>query len=90
MEALVKGADPLVKGGVVQWEMQWLDEPRLGTGCQAGTEQPIRGVKPGRSEGPREAEWIVSPLFWRARPVAVTSPRPPQPGGWRRRAREVA
>lgn len=26
-----------------------------------GTEQPTRGVKPGRSEGPREAERIVSP-----------------------------
>lgn len=61
MLALVKGADPLVKGGVLQWEMQWLDEPKLGTGCQAGTEQPIRGVKPGRNEGPREAGWIVSP-----------------------------
>ncbi len=58
-------------------EMQWLDEPKLGTRCPAGTEQPIRGSKPGRSEGPREAEWMSSPLFWRARPVAATSPRPP-------------
>ncbi|MEV7282652.1 hypothetical protein [Streptomyces sp. NPDC093111] len=28
--ALVKGADPLVEGGVLQ--MDWLDEPKLRTG----------------------------------------------------------
>lgn len=67
--ALVEGADPLVEGGVVQCEKEWLDEPKLGTGVEPGTEQPNRGVKPGRCEGPREAEADCQSAEWRARPM---------------------
>lgn len=60
LQALVQGADPLSKAGYCC--ENWLNEPKLGTRCPAGAEQPIRGSKPGRSEGPREAEWMSSPL----------------------------
>lgn len=56
----------------------WLDEPKLATGCQAGTEQPIRGVKPGRSEGPREAVDCQS-AFWRAAGGGYVTPTPSNP-----------
>lgn len=62
-----------LSGGVVQWTCSGSMSRSSGP-ASTGTEQPSRGVKPGRSEGPREAEWIVSPLSgargrWRLRHV---------------------
>lgn len=64
------GTATRLSGGVLRLEER-LDEPKPRTGVNRDRAAD-RGVKPDRSEGPREAEWIVSPLSgargrWRLR-----------------------